>query len=260
MAKRRRGKAVKSGDGDPPSHGARAPRGRQPTSSGAKKRAALVEDDEAELWRTFTRNIDPLGHAPRVPDAEAAFIDAVVRREVNRTERVTVKPGAGHRPEGRAAKSSDRHGGRGSEIHNADGIDERADQAPKGPEVRAHGAIDAGRVKRLGRGRDAVEARIDLHGMRQTEAHAALRAFLMRSLSKGHRMVLVITGKGSGDREANDFTEFVNEGRLSRGILRQRVPSWLDAPDLKAIVAGYTTAHIRHGGEGALYVQLRRRK
>jgi DNA-nicking Smr family endonuclease len=96
--------------------------------------------------------------------------------------------------------------------------------------------------------------------MRQNEAHSALRVFLFRAVAKGHRMVLVITGKGSPRRIDGRFGEFVNEGALGTGVLRRNVPIWLEEPEIRSIVVGYTTAHIKHGGEGALYVQLRRRK
>jgi DNA-nicking Smr family endonuclease len=124
------------------------------------------------------------------------------------------------------------------------------------------GNIDAKAVRRLGSGRLTVDARIDLHGMRQSEAHSALRAFLWRAVAKGNRMVLVITGKG-GRRPpaAADFGDaaWLGDASIEPGVLRQQVPLWLREPEFAPLVVGYTTAHIRHGGEGALYVQLRRR-
>ncbi len=93
------------------------------------------------------------------------------------------------------------------------------------------------------------QARIDLHGMRQVEAHSALSRFLRRSHGKGHRIVLVITGKG--DHEG----EFWWEGR---GVLRRNLPNWLDTPEMKTLVVGYQEAAQQHGGAGAFYVQLRK--
>ncbi len=113
------------------------------------------------------------------------------------------------------------------------------------------------KMRRIGTGRIDIEARIDLHGMRQAEAHAALRRFLTRAHADGRRWVLVITGKGAPldrEREADD----VGYGSIERGVLRRNVPRWLAEPELRAIVVGYATAAIRHGGEGALYVQLRK--
>jgi DNA-nicking Smr family endonuclease len=96
----------------------------------------------------------------------------------------------------------------------------------------------------LALGREALAARIDLHGLTQDAARAALTGFVRRSVDDGWRAVLVITGKGvSGD-----------------GVLRRRVPEWLSAPPIREHIAGVSEAHRRHGGEGALYVALKRKR
>jgi len=101
--------------------------------------------------------------------------------------------------------------------------------------------------QQLARGRAAIDARIDLHGMTQTEAHGALRRFLLRSQANGAKFVLVITGKGAP-----------NSPRGERGILRQQVPLWLALPEFRRYVLGFDSAHAGHGGDGALYVRLRK--
>ena len=104
-------------------------------------------------------------------------------------------------------------------------------------------AVDAALHRRLTRGRDAIAARIDLHGLTHDAARAALTAFVGRAVDNGWRAVLVITGKGvQGD-----------------GILKRRAPEWLAAPHLAHIVAGISDAARHHGGEGALYVALKRK-
>jgi DNA-nicking Smr family endonuclease len=107
-------------------------------------------------------------------------------------------------------------------------------------------------ARQLERGRLAVDARIDLHGMRQRDAHAALRRFLKSAQRKGHRHVLVITGKGADLDASRPF--YAPE---ERGVLRQAVPHWLSQPDLAQVVISYAEAPRRLGGEGALYVRLR---
>jgi DNA-nicking Smr family endonuclease len=92
-------------------------------------------------------------------------------------------------------------------------------------------------------GREAIGARIDLHGLSQAGAQAALAAFVEDACARGLRGVLVITGKGL----------------LGDGVLRRRVPEWLAEPPLRSLVAGISEAHRRHGGSGALYVALKRR-
>jgi DNA-nicking Smr family endonuclease len=102
--------------------------------------------------------------------------------------------------------------------------------------------------KKLVRGHAAIDARIDLHGMTQAQAHAALARFIRRAQHDGARFVLVITGKGAR----------AGEQAGERGVLRRQVPHWLRLAELRDIVLGFEEAHIAHGGEGALYVRLRR--
>ena len=97
---------------------------------------------------------------------------------------------------------------------------------------------------KLSRGRSEIEARLDLHGMTQMRAHRALTGFLHRAHHDGLTFVLVITGKGKSGGES--------------GVLRRQVPEWLSLPEFRAFVVGFETAHIGHGGEGALYVRIRR--
>ncbi len=105
--------------------------------------------------------------------------------------------------------------------------------------------------RRLARGSVEVDARIDLHGMRQERAHAALAAFLRSQQALGARIVLVVTGKGRPESEG------AGEGR---GVLRQSVPRWLAGNEFRDVVVGFEEAHRRYGGSGALYVRIRRRR
>jgi DNA-nicking Smr family endonuclease len=103
--------------------------------------------------------------------------------------------------------------------------------------------LEPNRHRRLARERDPIEARIDLHGMDQDRALAALESFVAWAQGQGYRAVLVITGKGlRGD-----------------GVLRQRTPEWLLGARLRPMVAGIARADRRHGGEGAFYVALKRK-
>jgi DNA-nicking Smr family endonuclease len=92
----------------------------------------------------------------------------------------------------------------------------------------------------LRRGRLEPESRLDLHGLTQDAAYRALLGFLLRAQSQGQKLVLVITGKG--------------------GVLRGQLPLWLGQPDMRALVGGIDQAHVKHGGAGAFYVLLKKRK
>lgn len=110
-------------------------------------------------------------------------------------------------------------------------------------------------AREIKRGRKEIDARLDLHGLRQQEAYGALKAFLHRSHASGHRYVLIITGKGAPTRDDEPESFFRDR---DRGVLKRLVPQWLGEPAMQALVVGYQTAHHRHGGEGALYVRIRR--
>ncbi len=108
---------------------------------------------------------------------------------------------------------------------------------------------------RLKRGQEPIEGVLDLHGLRQEEAHAALIGFLERKAAQGARLVLVVTGKGGGP-SADGRDQLFQE----RGVLRRNVPHWLRMAELRALVLGFEEADAAHGGGGALYVRLRRRR
>lgn len=113
--------------------------------------------------------------------------------------------------------------------------------------------IDGNTAEKLRRGQLAPEARIDLHGMTEAAAHRALHAFLARARENGMRLALVITGVGNpGAQEGAEWM------RSPHGVLKEMVPRWLNEKEFAALISGWTPAHRRHGGDGALYVYLRK--
>ena len=113
--------------------------------------------------------------------------------------------------------------------------------------------LDRNTARRIRRGDRAPEARIDLHGMSAARAHAACLNFLADALARGLRFVLVITGKG-GRRDPDTFMD------RPGGVIREQLPGWLAASPLGREVVGIYQAHQRHGGSGAYYVYLKRRR
>jgi DNA-nicking Smr family endonuclease len=187
-----------------------------------------ISADEAELWSQATRTLDPVKAKPRVAPSSAEP-PAGVRERPARAEKskppATPKPPPAREPAG-------------SKIQAAPFAD-----------------FDRRKVRQIGSGKIAIDARIDLHGLRQRDARTELRAFLLDAHGRGLKTVLVITGKG-GAQEPDRLGDLL--GEVQRGVLRRNVPRWLEEPDLKAVVLSYTSAGVRHGGEGALYVQLRK--
>ena len=115
---------------------------------------------------------------------------------------------------------------------------------PAPPPAAPVADIDHRTRSKIRRGRLEVDVRLDLHGMRQDEAQRALMGFLRRAQQDGARLAIVVTGKGLSREEG--------------GVLRRVVPLWLQAPSLRGIVVGFGEAARQHGGEGALYVRIRR--
>jgi DNA-nicking Smr family endonuclease len=189
-------------------------------------RASSLTAEEEELWTHVTKGVKPV-RGKRHVDATRTGQDQAIERRLAAGKPTSAGPDR-PKPAPRAERS-----------------------AP------TPAALDRRSVRKIATGRIEIDASIDLHGMRQAEAHAALRRFLSRCREGGCRTVLVVTGKGGAPRRAASPADTFEPG--DRGVLRSNVPRWLREPDLSALVIGFTTAHQRHGGDGALYVTLRRK-
>jgi DNA-nicking Smr family endonuclease len=179
------------------------------------------DDDDAALWEKVVEKARPLKRGRNAAAPKPAKIAAPVAK---------AKPPQGPRPAQPAPKP-----------------------APKLAHVPRAAPLDRQTSRQLDKGRIEVEARLDLHGMRQRDAHAQLRRFLKTAQARGLRHVLVITGKGAEQAASKSFYE-----EDERGVLRNAVPHWLAEPDFAALVVSFSPAPRRLGGEGALYVRLRR--
>lgn len=163
-----------------------------------------LSDDEIEVWATVTRSIKPLKRVRRVAKTEP------VAGPSQKTPGKTIVLKAQPLP-----------------------------QAPKRtPAPPAIAPLTRREKQRVARGHDAIDARLDLHGHTQDEAHSVLLRFLRRASADENKLVLVITGKS--------------------GVLRRQVPLWLATPEFRPLVISTAVAAISHGGEGALYIRVRR--
>lgn len=120
------------------------------------------------------------------------------------------------------------------------------------PVGRPQAGLDRRTSEKMRRGHRDPDARIDLHGMSAKRAHRACLTFLSDATARGCRMVLVITGKGGRDE--------LGIMRNGRGVLKASLPGWLKASHMRNSIVGIYQAHQRHGGEGAFYVYLKRRR
>lgn len=176
-------------------------------SSGDDKRRRVLSAEERVLWTAITESIAPLRDSDTAVDGEPSERIASCAETPPAKTRSTALAGNKLPPP----------------------------LAPLGRRMRT----------RVARGKEAIDGRLDLHGLTQSEAHAALLRFLRAATARDARLVLVITGKGGrGDSE--------------RGVLKRQIPHWLSLPEFRALVIGFEQAHVAHGGEGALYIRVRR--
>jgi DNA-nicking Smr family endonuclease len=178
-------------------------------------RRRVLTQDERVLWTIVTKSIAPLRASTLdQPDEDDGAAEAPkhVAKGARAAKRVTKAAPAAVPPPKQPAPPP---------------------LAPLGRRMRA----------RVARGKQAIDGRLDLHGLTQSEAHSALLHFLRNAIARDARLVLVITGKGRGGEP---------------GVLRRHVPQWLSLPEFRSLVIGFEDAHVAHGGEGALYVRLRR--
>jgi DNA-nicking Smr family endonuclease len=180
-----------------------------------------LSEEEHKLWSGVARSIVPLKRKPSVPHR----LDASTAPG----ERAPPAPPARRRAEPAPA----RHPAAMSVVK---------------PALPVLG-LDRRQKQRLVRGTETIDGRIDLHGRSQSEAHGALLGFLRHAQAQGARYVLVITGKG---RAAGPGSHG------EHGVLKRQVPMWLRLPEFRAHVLAVEDAHVAHGGEGALYVRLRK--
>jgi DNA-nicking Smr family endonuclease len=187
-------------------------------------RRRSLSEEEQELWSGVARSITPLRQTKKRSDPQSRAIATSAPASVShpRPTRqivpVTAKP-----------------------------------ERPENPKPLA--PLDRRFKQRVANGRTPIEARLDLHGFTQKDAHAALLRFLKSAQAAGAKVVLVVTGKGTLRRPpgGGDYRE-----SREPGVLRRQVPMWLSLPEFRPFVVSVEDAHVAHGGQGALYVRLRR--
>lgn len=187
-----------------------------------KKPAEALSARDQAAWDEVKKTVTPLGDRPPVPDPPKP-VRTVERRE--------------------QALPQDWYSG-----------------APDEPAAR----LDRKLRRDISKRRQEFDRSIDLHGMTQDHAFTTLRRAIEGCIRRGDKTLLVVTGKG-GKR----FSQLAastpvayrtrNEFEQHSGVLKRMVPLWLAGPDLRPFVHSYGAAAQEHGGDGALYVVLRRR-
>jgi DNA-nicking Smr family endonuclease len=236
------------------------------------RRRRMLTSDEQALWAHVTQQVAPMAARAKARRKEgAAGPDGEPQPPVSAASPTAEAPGAKARgakssadkasagPSPAPGKKSERTPGKFHKPAWKKPASHPAAPAPEAPKATLPSPptlplapLERRLRQRLSRGNHPIDAVIDLHGMRQDEAHLALRGFLRSAQHQGYTVVLVVTGKGGGPSQAGGgaFEE--------RGVLRRSVPHWLRLPDLRSVVVAFEEAVQHHGGGGALYVRIRR--
>ena len=171
------------------------------------KRRRVLSAEERVLWTAITKSVAPLRDSGTAEDGESSE-HIIQQTETHSAKAESTAPARNTLP---------------------------PTLAPLGRRMRM----------RVARGKEAIDGRLDLHGLTQSEAHTALLRFLRAATARDARLVLVITGKGG-------------RGDVERGVLKRQAPQWLNLPEFRSLIIGFEQAHVAHGGEGALYIRVRR--
>jgi DNA-nicking Smr family endonuclease len=108
--------------------------------------------------------------------------------------------------------------------------------------------MDGALARKFKREEIKVEAVLDLHGVKEKDAHDKVLNFIKSCYNNQKRCVLIITGKGISD---DPFS--------GKGILKKSVPGWLYSDDVGSLILAYKNPSEALGGAGALYILLRKK-
>ncbi len=215
-----------------------------------------LSEEDARLWRRLLRDVQPLPgkRPPDLSDSRPATAKSIksAKPAQQRTAATTT-----------AAASTAKPGSSPSRSAQAAVRPPAPSRAPSHAQTLRHGGtLDKRTRQRLIRGQVHIEARLDLHGFTVEEAHMRLRGFIAAARQQGLRTVLVITGKGGARALARHTLHGYDYHHAPErsGRIRQQLLHWLTEPDMAEHIAGWQPAHPKHGGGGAFYIRLRRRK
>ena len=207
--------------------------GRKKTGRKSGEGPDLTPDD-AELWSRVTNTTKPLpGRGPAKPaNKEVRHRSSSSIPDERPSQKQLAIPPNGALPAGRGAAMPDL-------AYN------------KSP------SLDRRTSEKLRRGQLPIEARLDMHGMTQAKAKTSLLSFILRAYNSGLRCVLVITGKGSSSKGTGEDAVWL---QAESGVLREATPQWLNDPAIRPKILSFCQARPKDGGQGALYVLLKRQR
>lgn len=214
----------------------------------AKKTSGRMTPEDRALWRKVAATVTPRpGRTIPEKAPDRADFSALLGPSAKDTDAKRLKAATAPRPQARLNVPQP----------PSPLIGKKASQP--GVALPPLAALERKSKSRLARGLIDIDGRVDLHGMTQEQAHRALRQFVNHAQASGWKTVLVITGKGQRTSDSSAASAFGHE-REAPGILRRKVPQWLAEAGLRAAVVSFDAAAPSHGGSGALYVRIRKKR
>ncbi|MEM8795360.1 MAG: Smr/MutS family protein [Pseudomonadota bacterium] len=211
----------------------------------ASKKTRHLTPDEHKLWQKVTENVSPK-RASTGDSAASGIKKKSQQKPVHRDDAAELERLSEVSRNTSLAYKQLNNGIKGLKNGNKTANGASRDLIP----------FDKRLKSKIARGRQPIDGTLDLHGLRQHDAHRELVRFLRGAYANGWNTLLVITGKGLRENRA-DCAPLVSD---ERGVLRRKVPIWLSEASLRHIVLGFEQAERHHGGSGALYVRLRKNK
>jgi len=206
-----------------------------------------VSETEQRLWETVTNNVKPLSEN-RAPENKESWAGNPGRGK-DAPKQESSQPDPDSKPMLLQNKPSPP-----SSRPSLPPANQTQDMRKESLEREAGetAGMDRRTANRLRRGQLPIDGELDLHGFRQAQAHQTLDRFIEKAAREGRRCLLVITGKGACAE--------VEKGWRGAGVLREAVPGWLNDPVNRTRILSFCHAQPRDGGDGALYVLLKRRR
>lgn len=192
-----------------------------------KKKSRVLSSEEGRLWENFVSSITPIEKKDNL-ELRKLEVNEGYRKQNIFSSNTKIKKDL--------LSKVIKHEKKPLKIHNFSQIDRKT-------------------LKKVKNGQINPEAFLDLHGMNVETAYQKVKEFLSECSERNKRLILIITGKGKRKEQEESFWM-----EYSIGVLKKTVPNWLREKDNNSLILGYTTAHKKHGGEGALYIYLRRNR
>ncbi len=216
--------------------------------------AGKIDKTDLDLWQAVVKDIVPIPEDLR--EKSETIEKSAGKKSVKNTGKISGQVGSPKSPvlpPKPSSKSSAKLNPPPSVKPPTKKTTKRPEVIVSAPRALTSPTMDRRNFNRLQKGQMPIDARLDLHGMTVEQAKLRLKSFLLNAHGRGDRVILVITGKGL----RSGFDEF---NRPNRGVIREGLPQWVKDKEIAPMIVQITPAHRQHGGDGAFYLYLRRKR